>query len=68
MSLCNNHHGDKTLLLMYAVMAYFKINADYVVISRCSSILSSAPNKLQMSVFQFSSFTHDHPLTSFSVI
>jgi len=54
--------------LVYAVMAYLKINADYVVISRCSSVLLSAPIKLQLSVFQLSSFTHDHPLTSFSVI
>jgi hypothetical protein len=61
-------YWDKTLLLVYAVMAYLKINVEYVVISRCSSVLSSAPNKLQLSVFQFSSFTHDHTLTSFSAI
>lgn len=61
-------YWDKTMSLVYAVMAYLKINADYVVISRCSSVLLSAPIKLQLSVFQLSSFTHDHPLTSFSVI
>lgn len=61
-------YWDKTLLLVYAVMAYLKINADFVVISRRSSVLSSAPTKMQLSVFQVSSFTHYHSLISFSVI
>lgn len=61
-------YWDKILLLVYAIMAYLKINAESVAILRCSSVLSSALNKLQLSVFQFRSFTHDHPLTSFSVI
>jgi hypothetical protein len=40
---------------MHAVTAYLKFDAEYVVILRHSSVLSSAPKKLQLSDFQFTS-------------